>query len=307
MANTFDGMSFVNNAQYTMQALKSKLLGLKVFSTDFSADVAAQGTVVQSRIVPASSAPVAKSTLAYTDATIIAGETTSAVTVTLNQNYVAGFEITDAQAAAVSGSAMAETMKKLIEQKIWALSNQMLTYVYGLITNANYSGIAGTVATAAFDNDAVVDIRTNCVANKLMPGMANMVLSSGYVGGLLKDAKVAAQYSSGLSAIVDGAGAIVRLGGFPVYEACTLPTTENLGGFVCTPDCMAIAMRPTAPSGQSVSTEYFDVITDTDTGASIQYYAFRDSNYRRWVHVFESNYGAAVGVAAALRRIKTAA
>lgn len=306
MSNTFNGMNFTNIAQRGLTVFSKRLLGMGIFTRDFSLDVANQGTIVQTRIVPASSAPVEKSTLAYNDATIITGETTTAVPVTLNKHYVDGFELTDKEMDEIGAGVMQDTKDKIIEKKVNALADQMLTYVFGLIKATSYSNAMDAVDPAACDNDDVIDWRTT-LAKAHFPIMdTNLVLNPDYIGALLKDAKISQMYSSGLSAIVDGAGAVARLGGMSVYEAVTLPTnSENLGGFACTPDCLAVAMRPIRQHS-AVPTEYQEVLTDPQTGAVLNYYGWRDSAYRRWIHNFEILYGASVANSDALYRIKTA-
>lgn len=305
MANTFNGMSFINIAQQGLALFNKRLLGLNIFTRDFSKDVI-QGTQVTTRIVPASAAPVSKSTLAYNDATIIPGETTEAVTVTLNQDKVAGFQLTDDEMLQIGSGIINDTRDKVIEKKVNALADQLLTYVFGLITAASYTTALTPVAAAAMDNDSLVDWRTALVkAHFPLPDTA-LVLNPDFIGALLKDSKISNLSASGLSAVVDGAGAMVRLGGMGLHEAATLGTnSEKLAGFACTPDCMAIAMRGVKAPPQTVPTEFIEVLTDPQTGATITYYAYRDSNYRRWVHTFEAYYGAVKANAAALYRIVT--
>jgi hypothetical protein len=305
MANTFNGMSFVNIAQRGLAVFNKRLLGLNIFTRDFSGDVL-QGTQVSTRIVPASSAPVAKGTLAYNDATIIPGETTTEVKVTLNRRYVSGFELTDDEMIQIGAGVMADTRDKVIEKKVNACADELLTYVFGLIVAASYPTALSAVAAAALDNDDVIDWRTALVkAHFPIPDTA-LVLNPDFIGALLKDVKISNLSASGLSAVVDGAGAIVRLGGMALHEAATLGTnSEKLAGFACTPDCLAIAMRGLRAPAQTVPTEYIEVLTDPQTGVTITYYAYRDSNYRRWVHTFETYYGAAKANTAALHRIVT--
>lgn len=306
MANTFNGMSFTNIAQQGLSVFSKRLMGLGIFTRDFSPDVAKQGTIVSTRIVPASTAPVAKSTIAYNDATIIAGETTTAVSVTLNRHYVVGFELTDKEMDEIGAGVMADTKDRIIELKVNALADEMLTYVFGLIVSSSYSNAMDAVDPAVCDNDNVIDWRTTLAKDHFPVQDTNLVLNPDYIGALLKDAKISQQYSSGLSAIVDGAGAIARLGGMKVYEAVTLPTnSQNLGGFACTPDALAVAMRPIHAHG-NVPTEYHEIITDPVTGAVMNYYGWRDSSYRRWIHNFEILYGAIKANDDALYRIPTA-
>lgn len=303
MANTFAGMTFTNIAQRGLSIFSKRLLGLKIFTTDLSADVQKQGTAVSTRIVPATSTPVDKSTTAYDDATIVTGETTVAVTVTLNQHKVTGFELTDKEMHEIGSGVMQDTRDRLIEKKVNALADQMLSYVFALITSGNYSTAFNAVASATFDSDDIVDFRTTLIKADFPIADTNLVLNSDYIGALLKDAKISNLSASGLSALTDGAGALVRLGGMGAYEAPTLPTnSQNLVGFAATQDALAVAMRA-APPVDSLPGAQYQILTDPQTGLTLGYYAWPDYSQKRWIHNFEALYGASKANAAALIRV----
>jgi len=307
MSNTFAGMTFTNIAQRGIALFSKRLLGLNIFTLDFSPEVVAQGTAVSTRIVPASAAPVSRAsdTLAYNDATVLVGETTTAVTVTMNRNYVVGFTVTDQEAALIGSGVMSDTKDKIIEKKVNALADEMLTYVFGLITAASYTTAHTAVSAAAFNRQKVNAMRTTCAkANFPIPGTA-MVLNPDMLQGLLDDAEIALRENSGLTAVVDGAGAIKRISGFDIYEAVTLPTNgEKLAGFTATSEGLAVAMRAikaqTPAPGAMVN-----VVTDPVTGATLTAYMWYDAPYRRWVYNFETFYGAIKANSAALYRIVT--
>lgn len=306
MSNTFNGMSFTNIAQQGLSVFRKQMMNMGIFTRDFSPDVAAQGTAIATRIVPASAAAADQSSVDYDDATIIGDITTTAVTVTLNQHYGVGFVLTDKEMDQIGSGVMQDTQNKVIEHKINALAYNVLSYVYALLTVSNYTNAMSAVDPAVCDNDDVVDWRTTLREANFPLDSTSLVLNSDYIGALLKDSNISQQYSSGLAAIVDGAGAVKRLAGMSVYEAVQLPTnSENLGGFACTPDCLAVAMRPIQEHG-NVPTEYHEVLQDPMTGAVMNYYGWRQSSKRRWVHNFEVLYGASVGNASALYRIPTA-
>ena len=305
MSNTFAGMTFTNIAQRGLEVLSKRLLGLNIFTTDFSGDVI-QGTKVQTRIIPASSAPVAKSTLAYNDATILAGETTTEVEVELSRRYVAGFELTDDEMAKIGAGVMNDTKDKMIEKKVNALADEMLTYVFSLITSISYTHAFSAVAAVAADYDDLIDWRTTLAKANFPIQDTALVMNPDFIGAFLKDKTIAQLNSSGIAAVTDGAGAMVRLAGMRPYEAVSLPTnSQKLAGFACLPDCLAIAMRGLPAPDSGVPTERIEILTDPQTGATMTYYAYRDSDYRRWVHTFETYYGAKKANASNLYRIVT--
>lgn len=303
MANSFSGMTFTNVAQQAISLFSKRLLGLSIFTRDFSAHVL-QGNAIQTRIVPVSAAPVSRAsdTLAYNDATVLVGETTTAVTVTMNRNYVVGFSITDQEAALIGAGTMADTKDRIIEKKVNALADEMLTYVLSLITAASYTTAHDAVAIAAFNRSKVNAMRTKCVkAHFPFPGTA-MVLCPDMIQELLNDEEIALQYASGLSVVVNGAGAIQTVSGFNIHEAVTLQTTENITGFTCTPDALAIGMRafPVSDPAPGIMVQ---TLTDPATGATIMGRMWYDAPYARWVFNFETFYGAIKANPAALYRI----
>jgi hypothetical protein len=311
MANTFNGTTFTNIARKGLSIFSKKLSGLNIFTTDLSGDVI-QGNAVSTRIVPAATTPVTQTgSLAYNDASILAGVTTTAVTVTLNQRKVCGFALTDDEVTQISAGVMADTKSRLIEKHVNALANQLQVYVLNLITQASYGAAAVTCQAAAFDYEQVVDLRTALLKADFPLDMTALVLNADYAGALLKDAKIASKSDSGISAITDGAGALVRLNGLSLFEAPALHNAstvvaENLVGFACTPDALAIAMRGLPATQGAVPTEFIEVVTDDQSGATLTAYAWRDSANRQWVFNFEAYYGAIKANAAALKRIVSA-
>jgi hypothetical protein len=301
-------MTFTNIAQKGIALFSKRLMALNIFTLDFSPDVVKQGTMVSTRIVPVSAAPVSRAsdTLAYNDATVLVGETTTEVKVTMDRNYVVGFNVTDQEAALIGSGVMADTKDKIIEKKVNALADEMLTYVFGLITAASYTTAHDAVSAAAFDRHKVNAMRTKCAkAHFPIPGTA-MVLNPDMLQGLLDDAEIALRDNSGLTAVVDGTGAIRRISGFDIYEAVTLGTnSEKLAGFTATSEALAVAMRA-IPNQTPAPGAQVEVVTDPQTGATLTAYMWYDYAYRRWIFNFETFYGAIKANPAALYRIVTA-
>ena len=313
--NVFNGTTFVNIARKGLSVFNKRLLGLDIFTRDFSGDII-QGTQVTTRVVPASQIPVDKFSspgvqVPYNDSTILENITTTPVTVTLDQQKVCGFAITDEEAMKISSGVLQDTKDRIIEKKVNGLADQMLGYVFNQITAANFGSAIATVPAAAWDRDQVVDLRTALVKQDFPIDQTALILNPDYMGALSKDLKIAAQYSSGLTVMVDGSSAIYRLEGMTLHEAialsrATVATSEKLVGFASTPDALAIAMRGLKVEQPAVPTEFVEVLSDEQTGATLTAYAFRDSTYRRWVFTFEAWYGASKANGAALQRIVAA-
>ena len=144
MANTWNGMTFTNIARTGFRAFNSRLISLGVFTTDFSSDLAEQGTVVNTRIVPVQGAAVdlqtgTSDTGNREDTAVIGDQTTTAVAVTLNQQPIRGFAITDEEAGAIGRGVWQDTRNKLITQTAYQVADSVVNYCFNLITNANFS------------------------------------------------------------------------------------------------------------------------------------------------------------------------
>lgn len=311
MANTFNGMTFVNIANRGLAVFSKRLIDFSIFTTDLSNE-AIQGTQVTTRIVPASSAPETLNNTAgegYFKASAVAGETTTAVDVTLGTGGMpqhVGFEITEAEATQIAAGVMQDTKDKIIEKKINALADKMLTDGFTVMNDGTKFTTSVTVgAASAMDWDKVVDVRTAVAKAHFPLAQTNMIWSPDWIGAVLKDNHVNAQYSSGLGVIVNGAGVVQRLCGMGCYEAPTYPTASNAAGFVCTPDAVVLANRRwNVTVGGPVI--YAQDLVDKQTGAVITYRVAIDGATGKTVHSFVAYYGWAKGNPAAGYRLVSA-
>jgi len=318
MANTWNGMTFTNIARAGFRAFNARLISMGVFTTDFSSDLADQGTVVNTRIVPVSQAAVdlqtgTADTGNRADANVIEDITTTTVAVTLNQQPIAGFSLTDEEAHEIGRGVWEDTRNKLITQKAYAVADHMMDYVFNLITNANFGAAVHTGTAANFDMDDVVDIGTSLEESSKWSfmGEESLVLKPSYVGALKKDSAIQDLSASGLPVVQNGDLDRYQVDRFRVVSAPTLPpsggtpASENLTGFVAKPAGIAIAMRAVRAQAPEQLMAY-EVMTDEVTGATLVYRAWYSENYGKVYHTFETLYGASKGQAEALKRIVSA-
>ncbi len=313
MGNTWNGMLFTNIARTGLKAYVKRLMSIGVFSLDLSANLVEQGTVVQTRIVPAADAAVDLQTgVAVTagdreDTNIIKDVTTTSVPVTLNQQPIAGFALTDEEAMQIGSGVWEDTKNKLIESKAYAVANFVLKYCFDLVTAANYAGaVLFTGAASAFDMDDVVDAGSTLSEAGWPVDRNSMVLVPSYRGALKKDNAVQDLSASGIQVVQNGE--LSRLDRFQIVEAPTLVDADVYGaseyvrGFACTPDAMAIAMRAV----ESQATDQlmaFEIMNDPDTGVTLVYRAWYKQAFGKVYHTFETLFGASKANTAALRRI----
>jgi len=315
MANTWNGMTFTNIAQRGFSAFKKRLVSLRAFTTDFSDDVAQQGDTVSTRIIPAASAAQDLQDDHSGDRSDAAGNTTTtARSVTLNQQPISGFHLTDEEAAKIAAGVWNDTLIRKIESHGYAVANHMLAYVFNLITASNFSNLAFTGLASTFDLDDVMDINAVLAAagwpvdDELAIAM---VLNPSYRTALKKDGAIQDLSKSGIDGVISR-GALDQVDIFRLYQAATLPpsggtpASENLVGFVATPDSIAIAQRVVMPQDVG-DLLHFEVMEDPETGANVVYRAWYDRAYGKVNHTFETLYGAAKGNTEALQRIRSAA
>ena len=318
MANTWNGMTFTNIARAGFRAFNKRLMSLRAFSTDFSADLAEQGTIVNTRIVPVSDAAVDLQTgVAGTagdreDTNIIKDITTSAVAVTLNQQPIAGFALTDEEAMQIGSGVWADTKNKLLQQKAWAVANAVLNYVFNLVTNASFGAAIFTGAASTFDLDDAVDISTALKGTHgwdLSDNEVAMILNSTYYGALKKDNAIQDLSASGIP--VAQYGTLSRIDQFMLHEAPTLPpaggtpASENLVGMVAKSSAIAIAMRAVQAQAED-KLEFFEIMTDPVTGATLVYRAWYKPSLGKMYHTFETLFGATAAQTEALKRMVSA-
>ena len=307
MANAWNGMTFTNIATEGISTLEQMLIPMQAFSTDLSKDMAPQGTIVNTRIVPAATAPtdlVDDESGDYSDVTD--DQSTTAVAVTLDPHPVTGFHLTDTQAQEIGAGVWSDTSRRLVRTHARAIGNAVLNSLFALITNANYSTAGLVTAASAFDTDDVADLRNVAVtAGWDMAAAPPMVLNPDYYAALIKDNAIRDMSASGSNAALT-LGDLPKVAGFSAIEAPTLPdNSENLVGFIAEPSSMAIAMRGVETQSRGDFLHY-EVLEGPVTGAIMTYSAIFNRSKRRVDHVFEALYGVKKAQAAALKRITSA-
>src|SRR3990167_4210874 len=311
MANTWNSMTFTNIARTGFKAFVKRLAPMGVVCTDFSPDVADQGTIIATRITPVSTAAVDLQTGGASGdrehSTVIEDITTTSVSVTLNQQPIAGFALTDEEANEIGSGVLEDTRSKIIANKAFAVANFVVDYCFELITLANYNDPAESIiAAAAFDMDDVVDLGVTASETGWPTDRNYLVLAPTYLGALKKDNQIQDFSASGIPVVRDGL--IPRLDRFGLVEAPTLADaavyggTEDLRGFACTPDAMACAMRAVR-SQATDRLEAYEVMTDPDSGVTLVYRSWYKPGTGKLYHTFETLFGASKANTTALKRI----
>lgn len=314
MANTWNAAATVI-ARTGFKAFNAGLAPLSAFTSDFSAEAGSYNEAITTRIVPVSDAAVSLVSTAGSDRSsathVIKDITTTGITVTLNQDPISGFTITDNEAAVIASGAMEDTKQMVIAQKAYAVANFILNYVFNLITNANFSTAIFTGAASTFDLDDVVDhastLKQTHKWNLDMPTF--LIAQPAYVAPLKKDSAVQDLSASGIPVV--GTGELRRVDKFSVIEAPTLPPSggtpesENLTAFYAQKPAISMAMRA-LPCQAADDLIAYEVMTDPTSGATLVYRSWYDRAKGQVDHTFEALFGASKGQAEALKRITSA-
>jgi hypothetical protein len=298
-------MTSDNIAQRGISALEKRLTPIAGFSLDMSTDIMTQGKTVSTRVVPAATAPtdlVDDESGSY--AAVVDNQATTAVQVTLDPHPVTGFSLTDTEAQEIAAGVWSDTAGRLVDTHSRAIASAVLDTVFSKITNANYGAASLTTTAANFDADDVADLRNVAITAGMEPEEMVLVVNPDYYAALLKDNAISDYSASQSDALVSGQ--LPRLSGFQVIEAPTLPSnSENLVGYIASPQAMAIAMRGVDTQDRSQFLSY-QIAQDDVVGATLTYSAIWTPTYRRVEHVFEALYGVSKADGNALKRIVSA-
>ena len=305
MANTLAGIDYENVAREGMSAFVDGLIPINAFTTDLSADIADQGTVVKTRIVPAAGT-IGDLTDDHSGnyENAVQDQTLSAVSVTLGSEPVEAFGFTDKEYMQIASGVMSDTLVRMIQQHGYGIANKILDTLFAAVDTDFTAGV--TVAATNFDGDDMGAVRKDWVGNAgTMKPMPACVLDVDYYEALANSNQIADQSASGLNVLQTGEIPVCR--GFRMIEAPSLSAVavNNTVGFACSPDAMAIAMRGVATQAED-EFKHFEVMQDDQTGVVLTYAVWFTRATRKLNHSFEAHWGLANGKTTSLRRITSA-
>lgn len=188
------------------------------------------------------------------------------------------------------------------------LAEDVLVDIFSVVTNANFANVAFTGAAADLDVDDLIDLEATLTTAKWPRTGRGIVIGPTYIGGLKKDMNI-----NGGSATFnrDSNGSSLNfpsLHGFSFAESNIIPANgENLVGMVVFPSAIMVGFSPIAPAAEVLSNMTgYDIVTDADTGLTLEYRSWGDPDTDTVKRVIECNYGYAKGETAALYRFKSA-
>ena len=277
-------------AQGVIKALANKLPMLSGFSTVFTSSIQGAGKTIQVPLIGTSTATEfgASGYLTQDDATITSSS------VTLKHFKVSSrFSPLDIREYGVGFFAT-----NFVETAAIALSQVCMDEVNDLITAANYSSNTNTGAALSY---AEVVAAQKTLDDAKAPDKRALVLGNTYLSDLRSDATIIAAFQLGANVI--STGSLGTIAGAQVYQFSNLAANgENLAGFLCGADAIACA---TALPFNEIPGADVSQATDPATGLSVQVMIIQEqSGYFNVTATLL--FGAAVGRATSLRRLKTA-
>lgn len=292
MANTLGTVNGTLVAQQTLESLLTMFPVLKLIATDFSPSTALYNQQVVSRVVQPTTAGDYNTSTGYvsTDRAVVD------VPVTINQHIFHQYDVNDQERSSTNRDLLAEWSQTAAH----SLGKRMVDDLIGVI-NANATSFPTGNRTnfanaAAFTYSSVVDIRA-ALNKRFVPDMGRfMLLNSDFASSLHKDSTVIANYANPASTVIDS-GKLVRVHGFDIAEYAALTGgTLHIAGFAGNREALVMACRvPEAPSTDLPLGGTIDVVTEPNSGLSIQLRQNYDFQKGREFRTMTLMYGVAPG------------
>lgn len=288
--------------QRSLTLLKLSFPWLSKVSTSFTAEAAAFDQEVNARLVSVPTVGHYSTTLGY----VSTGATATDVPVKISNHDYVQIEF--------NANELASTGRNLFQEQVdgmhYAIGKTFVDGLLALITVANFAN-ESIEAVADTDRDTM-DTLATALSTRGVPEFNRIgLLKSAVFRKLGKDSSIVNLAAMGQRPEIITQGVLPPISGIQPYELFNLPTDENLIGFACTPDALALATRlpndytqamPGVPSTAAVST-----VTNPDTGISLMMVRYIDHQLGKAVTRFAFMWGVAKGNPLAGQRLISAA
>ncbi len=199
---------------------------------------------------------------------------------------------------------------KLAQQAANKLAVDIVSQIYSrVIVVGNFGAAVKTVAAALFTPDDVADLSEYADTAEWPAIARSLVLTNTYKTPLLKDNTFKSALSYGSTDPIRKAMIQEAYGFQDMYFVPNLAAklAANTAGWINHKSAVLVAFAPIMPTPEvrNLLTTY-DVAVDPRSGAVLEYRKFGDATKDQTTEVIESSFGAAKGVDAALKIIKSA-
>lgn len=299
MANSITGINEDIISRGALMAFIKKMTPLNAFARNYSSDAASRGDKISVfRETYPNDAVATKTThAAYT----IQDADSDAIEISLGQPMYVSFGLDDVE---ISQSPVLE-LQRYGRGKGNHLATGILQDIWGQITAANFGAAAFTGAASTFDYDAVVELKDSLDDADAPDEGRALVLSNAYYNALLKDNSIVNNLNAGPEPLREGS--VGRLGGFDLFVSNVIPgNSQNLVGFACVPDAMAVGVRYLMPQPGNTYLRAEPLTDPEGSGLTIGVRDWYENSTGVRNMVLECVHGKAVGIAAGLKRIVSA-
>jgi len=235
--NTIAGCNLSVIANESLPYASSVFAPLAAFTTDFSADIAANGASVTTRIPTRPTAVDLSSGYTQQDTAM------TAKTITLNQfpGFVWGFNDLERSKSAINLNDL------FIRPALEAVGQAVFDYIWNLVVVGNFA-TSTTITAANFDRDDLADIAATLTATKKAPKSGrSLLVNPTYYASLVKTLNSAE--IPGITA-QKTEGVVPRVAGFDVYETDLADANAaNLQGFAAHKSSLIVAARSVDSTG----------------------------------------------------------
>ena len=228
------------------------------------------------------------------------GKTISDVKVTVSEHEFVTTSLTDIERRNTHSK-----IEELGYQQGADLADSVVADILGLVTNANFSGNTVIGAATALDSDDMIDLKNSLDVAKAPKRMRSALLAPAYFNNLSKDSALKnAEASGSTDALREGVAG--RVAGFDIYDPSAIPgNSENLIGFGCVPQAIAIAM-PYLDPGAGHDYSSAEALVDPDSGITMGMRTWYDKQAGKEVLTLECLWGKSVGITGGLHRLLSA-
>jgi hypothetical protein len=187
----------------------------------------------------------------------------------------------------------------LMELKGQKLALDVVNDILSSVTIANFG--AAVKANILTVND-VADVKVVCDQAQWPETDRALVVPPSIDSRLLQDQSFSAAMAFALSAIKDGR--LPKVHGFDYSVNPNIPNNgENLLAFAAHKSAIAVAFAPIEPTEEVQTLTAYDLISDKDTGITLEYRRWGDPDKDTTKEIVECNYGFNVVNTASIKRI----
>lgn len=287
MANTLGTKNGTLVVMETLETLLATFPILSQIARDFSDEQAKLNQTITTRVV----VPTVAEDFVEGTGYAATGQTAVDVSLTMSGHAHATYEVTDREQSETSR----DLRREFAAVQAHALGTKLVMALLAGVTAAKFP-LSYEQAAVNFDRTDVRKVKTLLNKAKVPDIGRFMLLNSDYAEGVSLDSVVVAN-PSGANAGVLTSGQMPRIDNFGISEFTDLPDNgERLAGIAGNREALLMALRvPEVPAEQALIPGRIRVVTEPNTGLSVQQRTYYDMKLGKLVESLTVFYGVGVG------------